>query len=932
MSGSRWFQVRVLSTSRGRGAVALGLVVLVLATLGITHRGVPAAEVDLHDGGVWVTNEALLLAGHLNYPSRTLDGGIRAGSDTFDLTQRGNDVLLHDTGGASLAPIDTANLVLANGVSLGPDFTVLQGGSTTAVLHAQQGKLWAMPTADLPSFSPESDPTVEDPGGLRAAVGTDGQAHTLDSQGRVRKVSLAEGVPVANDEGRIEGIADFAKVQVSSVGDRLVALDIPGAAVRTTSGSSPLPNATDATLQQPGPNSAYAIVASPTALVWAPVAGGEVREQRNGPTAEPGLPVQPVYLNGCAYGAWTGSGAYLRDCIDDAADMAATVDPTKGASKLRFRVNRDVIVLNDVATGLVVLVNDQMRVVDNWQTVQSQVEDTKRSELDEEQTTSEQDPAEKTNESRPPIATPDEFGVRAGRSTTLPVLANDSDPDGDPLTATQLTAPRIGTVGQVRGGQALRIDVPSDADGSGEFKYRVDDGRGGSAETTVEVAVHPPSRNEAPRPLLPSSTSVAQGDEISYAVLNDWVDPNGDDIFLSGASGPAELAVRFRPDGLVTVRDLGTGTPGLKDVALTLTDGTASAQGTLKVLVKPKGNLPPIANSDHAVTWKGQNVTVHPLLNDTDPNGTLPRLVSVADPEPDQRIASDLAAGRVTFSSETVGTHYVAYTISDGPNVATGEMRIDVREPAPEAPPIADNDLALLAAGGSVLVDVLANDSDPRGGVLVIQSVDVPPDAPVSVEIVNHARLRISAPAGLPNQTSFSYTISNGSGSATGQVTVVPMPATATTLPPIATDDTGTVRAGDIVTVPVLANDVSPTGLPLELQPELQIVSGGEGASRSRRGVRCVSARARIPVRCGSPTPCRTRPETPRQRRRSSRSPPPMPPTPHRSRSRSRDACSPGAPPRSLSPPTHSTPTATRSRSPASAMPRPGARRSPDRP
>ena len=61
------------------GVVVLVVLALVMSTLAVLHRGIPAARVSLNDGGVWVTNAALRLVGHLNYPSRTLDGGLRAG-------------------------------------------------------------------------------------------------------------------------------------------------------------------------------------------------------------------------------------------------------------------------------------------------------------------------------------------------------------------------------------------------------------------------------------------------------------------------------------------------------------------------------------------------------------------------------------------------------------------------------------------------------------------------------------------------------------------------------------------------------------------------------------------------------------------------------------------------------------------------------------
>ena len=102
---------------------------------------------------------------------------------------------------------------------------------------------------------------------------------------------------------------------------------------------------------------------------------------------------------------------------------------------------------------------------------------------------------DRTKQNRPPVAVADEYGARPGRSTTLPVLANDSDPDGDGLTADPTTQPGIGTVAPVRGGEALQITVPATASGAASFDYAADDGRGQKATATVKVTVRTPDVN-----------------------------------------------------------------------------------------------------------------------------------------------------------------------------------------------------------------------------------------------------------------------------------------------------------------------------------------------------------------------------------------------------------------------------------------------------
>ena len=67
----------------------------------------------------------------------------------------------------------------------------------------------------------------------------------------------------------------------------------------------------------------------------------------------------------------------------------------------------------------------------------------------------------------------------------IPVLANDSDPDGDPLTITGVTAPRVGTA-TIEAGK-IRYTPPRNWSGSVNFVYTVSDGRGGTASATVTV-------------------------------------------------------------------------------------------------------------------------------------------------------------------------------------------------------------------------------------------------------------------------------------------------------------------------------------------------------------------------------------------------------------------------------------------------------------
>ena len=86
-----------------------------------------------------------------------------------------------------------------------------------------------------------------------------------------------------------------------------------------------------------------------------------------------------------------------------------------------------------------------------------------------------------------------------------------------------------------------------------------------------------------------------------------------------------------------------------------------------------------------------------------------------------------------------------------------------------------------------------------------------------------------------------SYTISDGTKTAVGQLSVVQKPEPKEKVLPTVVDDVATVRVGDAVTIPVLDNDSMTEGIPLELDPAgVKVVSGGGQAFASghRRALR----------------------------------------------------------------------------------------------
>ncbi|WP_423464751.1 Ig-like domain-containing protein [Promicromonospora sp. MS192] len=810
-----------------RSVASVGAVTLFGAGLvgfALWYDGEATADVHLNDSGVWVTNSAKQELGRFNYEAKALDGTLLANSVGFDVEQDAQRVLLNSVGDSSASPVNPALLSLEGTMKFPPGVQVASGGATTAAYDPESGLAWVLPFDQAAFDEKKTRPTVEAGPGGAIAVGTDGTVHlAVPADGMLYTVPTGtQGVAEDVQESELPLDAD-ADVQVSAVGDEPVVLDRSSATLVLPGGDTvPVEDGAQGVLQQPSAASHVVVVAVPEGLVSQPLGGGDPTRQ----TTSAGVPAAPVQLGGCVYGAWAESGQVVRNCPDRAHDVDQVLEGLAPTSKLVYRVNRNVIVLNDVADGTLWMAADEFEIIDAWNLKQPENSKDKEKTESEETTPEQVDQlvADRSKPNRPPEPQPDDIGVRPGRTTVLNVLGNDMDPDGDVMTVSvEGEVDGDAAVDRVLDGAALQANVPADATGSITFKYQVDDGReNGTATASVKARIVPLEENNPPEQPGEPKLEVGQGGIGVIKVLPYFKDPDGDDLFLSNAStADPKDEVRFRPDGTIEFRDGGT-TVGSKIVDVTVSDAlNAPYQGKVKINVSA-ANVPPIPVQDHVTVLAGEPVTVAPLRNDADPNGDDLQLTKVSD-EPGAEITTNATANTFQFETDQPGSYDVTYQVSDGPNPATGLVRVDVVTPPDDGGvPVAVSDQVLLPTGGTALVDVLANDTDPAGGVLVVQNVEVAPNARVSVSVLNHQILKVSELKRLEGPVVVHYTVANGAGTVAGQVRVVPIPAPAQLRPPEAGPDTATVHTGDVVTIPVLKNDTHPDGLELTLNDELQ--------------------------------------------------------------------------------------------------------------
>lgn len=171
--------------ARPKTLVSTGVVTAAALAVGFfafAYEGKPTTEVDLNDGGVWVTKQSSLLVGHFNQSSRVLDGGLRTASSNYDILQSGSRVLVVDTAGSSLSAVDPARVVLSDTAQLAPGSAVAMGAGTVAVLESS-GTLWASPFAAVGGLAAEgSEPIADEGKNARMAVGVDGTVFVVSAE------------------------------------------------------------------------------------------------------------------------------------------------------------------------------------------------------------------------------------------------------------------------------------------------------------------------------------------------------------------------------------------------------------------------------------------------------------------------------------------------------------------------------------------------------------------------------------------------------------------------------------------------------------------------------------------------------------------------------------------------------------------------------
>jgi VCBS repeat-containing protein len=411
----------------------------------------------------------------------------------------------------------------------------------------------------------------------------------------------------------------------------------------------------------------------------------------------------------------------------------------------------------------------------------------------------------------------DEFTVDRDRPLEVPapgVLGNDTDVDGDALTARAVSEPVNGSLSLAEDGSFTYTPDPG-FEGYDQFTYVANDGTLDSLPATVALVVQ---ANVQPL-AVDDDYTVVEDSPLTMpgpGVLGNDSDPEGSSLTAEIDTEPEHGAIELAADGSFTY----TPEADFADedsFTYRASDGTATSEpATVTVTVTP-ANDAPVATNDEFEAGEDEELVVDApgvLDNDTDVDGD--DLAAMLASPPSHGTLALSADGSFTYTPEPgySGADSFTYQANDGAassELATVNFAIEARNDGPVASPDAYGG----PQGQSIVVEapgVLGNDNDPEGDALTAVLVSEPSNG--QLDLAADGSFTYTTNAGFVGTDSFTYAADDG-GARSDEVTVIleitDLPNTA----PTAADDDATVAAGDdlVVGVPgVLGNDTDPDG------------------------------------------------------------------------------------------------------------------------
>lgn len=371
-----------------------------------------------------------------------------------------------------------------------------------------------------------------------------------------------------------------------------------------------------------------------------------------------------------------------------------------------------------------------------------------------------------------PLAAADQATIDEDTVASVDVLANDRDPEGQPLTITGVSEALNGTAAIVDG--RISYQPAADQHGTELLTYTVSDGTSPDVAGSLTIVVNPindrpvieplaftVAEGTAPGTVLQRVTSSdVDGDALAHQITAG--DPTG--RFTIDAAGDITLAAPVDRENQAS-----------HTLTVTVSDGTLTAAASITVTVSDVDE-PPTAGADVGATDEDQQTTIDIGANDADPEGLA--LTWQVPAVSNAGAALSEVGGVVTYvpKLDHNGVDTFTYVAVDPAGNPTDTTTVTVTVASVNDAPVANDDIGLgFATLEDVPIDtasVVANDTDVDHPVTGSSVELVTQPARGTAVDLGDGRIRYTPNPGVSGTDTFTYRIKDADNTPSAPATV----------------------------------------------------------------------------------------------------------------------------------------------------------------
>lgn len=388
------------------------------------------------------------------------------------------------------------------------------------------------------------------------------------------------------------------------------------------------------------------------------------------------------------------------------------------------------------------------------------------------------------------------------------LLANDSDPEGSPLTITTETKNTAHGKVVIKADGTFTYTPNPNYNGSDTFTYQVCDNYTDvqCSSGTVTVTVNPVQ--DAPV-ALPDIFSTLEDTKLvvtcDCVLINDS-DVDGDPLTGAVVEDVKHGSLVFQPDGAFEYMPdqdfFGTDT-----FTYTATDGIDVTHPVLVTINVIPVNDAPVAVNDLVEAIEDVPSVLPILANDKDVDDVLATsMITIVTPP--QHGSLQITAQEVIYTSniDYYGPDTFEYILKDAAGATSNTATVTINVKPVNDLPLALADAATTPEDTAVPINVLANDTDVDNA-LDPATVSASNPAHGSVEVKADGSIVYTPAKDFFGSDSFTYTVKDIAGGVS-QPAVVSLTVTPVNDAPVASGDTGSTLENTPVAIPITENDV----------------------------------------------------------------------------------------------------------------------------